>query len=591
MFGGNVGQNVYPNPDNYPAPTFPQPVPAPDVDPDDAGTFITVGYSWEWQQVLLAAVDQLRLYSTWQGSHDDKILAQDRATWLKALLQTPVSGSSDIQAPYWDEDSGDDAADTAPVADQTWYGTWDGETFLETVSYVFLTNFLSTLVSPQAAIKFLTIPRAFRVAIRQSPHGANLLLFLDGGLFKVINGYSPFDKVAEFLIASPGSELLLVHDGTHDPDATPDDDGNYTVDVIRGRLTSDDVVPPNIRYTGDPPVMQTTTDGGTTWVDTPSTDPRYNPAALLPPLTHYTGIECDVAARMTAQLEDTITNFLAAGDAAQFATEIMALIAFPFGWVGWVLDVILLVFNTWVDIGQANIEAAFTSTVYDDIRCTFSCFVGSDGQISQSSLDAAYEQIKADHPGTVASTIDSIRWLYTDVPMSNAGVVRDETGDCSECPSCDWFVEWDFTGGFPDGWRVYVDASYVYGAFTGAAFVGGHTGSPLELFFYMLEAGLAITGYSYFGSTFHGTGIGNTINVMNITSTGSPPTWTVYSTGGLPSVTDGWVVGSPSLTVTEGFGLYLVCDSNGTGTIRIDKVRLSGTGTPPSTGVRVNSLS
>jgi len=115
---GNQGQNVYPAPDNYPASSFPQPVPAPLVDPNDAGTLITVQYSWEWQQVLLAAVDQLRNPATWQGDHDDIILAIDRATDLKDQLQINIQ--PDAQTPYWDD--AEDVDDTAPADMQTWYG-------------------------------------------------------------------------------------------------------------------------------------------------------------------------------------------------------------------------------------------------------------------------------------------------------------------------------------------------------------------------------------------------------------------------------------------------------------------------------------
>lgn len=116
---GNQGQNVYPNPDNYPASSFPQPVPAPTVDPDDAGTLIQVQYSWAWQQVLMAALTQLKNPATWQGSHDEIITAINRATDLQFLLQSQVA-LSDVQTPFWDDE--DDVDDTAPPDSQIWYG-------------------------------------------------------------------------------------------------------------------------------------------------------------------------------------------------------------------------------------------------------------------------------------------------------------------------------------------------------------------------------------------------------------------------------------------------------------------------------------
>jgi len=117
VIAGNQGQNLYPALDNYPAPTFPQPVPPPTVDPDDEGTLITVQYSWEWQQVLLAAVDQLRNPATWQGTHDEIITALNRATNLKAMLQINIG---EVETPFWDDTT--DVEDSEPADMQTWYG-------------------------------------------------------------------------------------------------------------------------------------------------------------------------------------------------------------------------------------------------------------------------------------------------------------------------------------------------------------------------------------------------------------------------------------------------------------------------------------
>lgn len=404
-------------------------------------------------QLLLGALEPLIYPYNWYLWGD--MSTDDAAEYLKTVVQQAPYNLVDlnIQAPFWDEDSGDDAAAEAPRDEQTWYGTWDGETYTETLAYVFLTNFLSTLVSAQAAIKFLTIPRAFRVAIRQNPHGANLLLFLDGGLYKVINGYSPVDKVVEFLIASPGTELMLVVDNTHDPDSTPNSDGKYVVDVLRKRLAADEVTPTNVRYYGSTPVYQTTMDDGATWVSQPSADPRYSPTSYFPPLIHYDNIECDTAARMTAALHDAITLMCNVADAAQAVTGLLELILLPSGLVGWLLDLFFTVCNWIIDNGQDTILAAFTDAVYHSIECALYCAIEPDGSITQVKLDAAWEKIKAAHAGTVATVIDEVRFLFTDAIFSNAGVARSETGDCADC-ECPWVWEWDFTIS-DQGWEVY----------------------------------------------------------------------------------------------------------------------------------------
>jgi len=420
-FGKHVG---------YPTPT--------DIPIDSTCLNLAIPASAAWWGVYIGLILSLTDDDAWQqmegGISRDDAAAQAQVIYEQAIALAETDQCTDIiDAPFWDDTSGDDADDEATMETQTWYGAWDGETFTETLAYAFLTNFLSTLVGTGAAIKFLTIPRAFRVAVRQNPHGANLLLFLDGGLYKLINGYSPVDKVVEFLIASPGTELMLVVDSTHDPDSTPNGDGKYVVDVIRKRLAADEVTPATVRYYGDPPAYQTTTDGGATWVSQPTADPRYSPTSFFPPLSTYTGIECDTAARMTAALHDAITLMCNVADAAQAVTGLLELILLPSGLVGWLLDLFFTICNWIIDNGQATILAAFTDAVYHSIECQLYCRISPDGSITQAALDTAWEKIKTDHPGTVATTIDEIRFLFTDAIFSNAGVMRTETGDCIDC--------------------------------------------------------------------------------------------------------------------------------------------------------------
>lgn len=186
MIDGNQGQNVYPDPDNYPDSTFPQPVPAPDVDPD-AGALITVQYAWEWQQVLLACIDQLRNPATWQGTHDEIITALNRATNLKDMLQIDI-GSSDIDAPYWDD--AEDVGSEMPPDEQPWYGQVldpalppNETTFIENAIIVTFAGLLA-IVTPELgfapAIAFLTIAPKMVLAVRNQDFGRIIRIFIDG---------------------------------------------------------------------------------------------------------------------------------------------------------------------------------------------------------------------------------------------------------------------------------------------------------------------------------------------------------------------------------------------------------------------------
>lgn len=192
---GNQGQNVYPAPVNYPASSFPQPVPAPDVDPDDAGTLITVQYSWEWQQTLLAAVDQLLNPATWQGDHDAIILALERATNLKDLLQTPVASDLEKQPPYWDETKPEEAGNEDPPE--------TGEPWYDAPAYTIVTAFLSTIISPPAAVTFVTTIRKLRLFFIYGQHGALTDILVDGDTVATVDTYAPTETLGVIDVIIP----------------------------------------------------------------------------------------------------------------------------------------------------------------------------------------------------------------------------------------------------------------------------------------------------------------------------------------------------------------------------------------------------
>lgn len=103
----------------HPTSSFNEPVAAPDVEPDE-GTLVQVCFSEAWLPLVLGALSQLQLQSTWIGDSDAVLLAQGRATNLKGLFSTPVCAAEMVDTPYWDDSS--DVDDELPVDEQTWYG-------------------------------------------------------------------------------------------------------------------------------------------------------------------------------------------------------------------------------------------------------------------------------------------------------------------------------------------------------------------------------------------------------------------------------------------------------------------------------------
>lgn len=182
--------NLYPNADNYPAVSFPQEIPPPATEPDD-DDLIYVAYNIGWQKVLLAAVDQLCLYSTWIGDHDTKIQAMNRAVYLKWLLQLPVEiGETDYPTPYWDDDTSVD--DEMPVETQEWYGMVtnpsapaDELTFVQNAVIWILTGFVALVLSPSlpvgaaAALTFQTLATRFTLAFNRGDLAEQFRVIID----------------------------------------------------------------------------------------------------------------------------------------------------------------------------------------------------------------------------------------------------------------------------------------------------------------------------------------------------------------------------------------------------------------------------
>jgi len=418
----------------------------------------------EWAQYVLGAVKPLTMGYNWYEAGD--MSPDDAAAAFRLIVEEAPYNirNNEIDAPFWDETSGDDTDDLATRDDQTWYGQWDGETFIESLAYVFLTNFLSSLVTTQGAIKFLTIPRTFRLLIKQNPHGAKLLLFLDGGLYAVINGYSVVDQVLEVIVKAVAPsmgfmtedveplELMIVHSGEHDPAATPDADGNYTVDVIRGRLSEEDVIPPNIRYNPETDTVQFTPDGGTTWNDDTAGDvrtpvPQYPP--FLPPET--TDDKCTYADSVVQLFKQGVIDVL---EEAATVQEIIAIItgilAGVLGFAGGVLTfvgaVIAVVANAIFSIGVSAVQAAYTETFWDDLRCLIYNNINADGSFSQTQLDLIYSEMAGD-PVAIFITQNWVAALGT-AGMTNAARALygapDAVCDCVT-PTCaetwDWWPD------------------------------------------------------------------------------------------------------------------------------------------------------
>jgi len=218
------GDNDYPNVDNYPEPSFKSPIPAPDY-PGDSGDLLYVAYTTFWAEVLAAACMALLQPSTWQGTHDEIILAQNRANDLLIALQTPVTPPADsVPTPYWDEDS--EVDDELPTDAQPWYGTVsnpeapaDELDFVENAAIWITTGFLAIAtweIGAAPAILFHTIAPRFVLATKRGDLGEIIRILVDGEEAARVDtsGYAPGDIIRTPILPDPaittGHDIIIV---------------------------------------------------------------------------------------------------------------------------------------------------------------------------------------------------------------------------------------------------------------------------------------------------------------------------------------------------------------------------------------------
>ena len=364
------------------------------------------------------------------------------------------------------------------------------------------------------------------------------------------------------------------------------------MEIIRGRLSAQSLVPANTRFNDGTNTVQTTTDGGATWVDNPTQDPRSAPTYRLPPLT-TSDPKCDAAEGMVKWIKDTIDGIIDGLDAGFTAltvtNQFLSRLSLMFPPALFVLAISTVAADL-VSAGSSALTAAFTTTQYDLLRCIFLCGTDDNGQVSAETLLGIETEIVNQCDTLVAVIVNEILFLTGEVGLSNAGVFEAQTGDCSGCDTCVWFVEFDFSSGM-HGWEFYTDTSYgAYGGYSGVAVIGTNL-HPWQAYVFLRQGGLNITGISYFGTVNHGGGIGNLTVIADIIGTGSNPAKSNQFVGGVTNVTNAWNVYAQTFTTTNGIGLYILCDTNDAGSIKVDKIRLRGTGDLPVGGVRVNSLS
>lgn len=214
--------------------------------------------------------------------------------------------------------------------------------------------------------------------------------------------------------------------------------------VVRKLLTPDEITPPTLRYDATCSCVQFSPDGGVTWVDDPSDDPRSAPKFLKPPLIG-SDIACRAANNMTAYIEQTLEGIFTATSVIQIGGALLgAGILILTDGAGIIVEVFLAVAEAVSALTLTAVEAAFTPTVYDQITCILYCDLNSSGQLTAGKLDDVQAQVDALGNSIVSDVFAGFVAMWGVNGFNNAGVLGDAPHDCSGC-ACLFSYCFDFS--------------------------------------------------------------------------------------------------------------------------------------------------
>lgn len=507
----------------------------------------------EWVGLVDGLLSTFAEPETWR-KFGDLTPEQTAEAFLAILLESwALDGCgipSDVPAPFWND--AEDSDDTLPVLEQIWYGLWDG-TFTEDIDIWLIAGFIAYSGQIGAAITFVTLAKQFKLAWKSGDLGGIIRVFIDGADAGTVDTYGATAGIVEREYAGDPDEdehtILMVLESV--PEAFAAQQMSENVDapmmVIRKRLDEGEVGSPDLRYDPDGDTIEFW--NGVEWVQSPGADPRSADTFRLPPLTG--DARCDAAKRMVAQIEEQVNRAIQFQSVAGIASSFLLGLGLLVTGIGVLTGLFILIADTMVSIGIAAIINAMTSEVYDELECILYCNLQPNGQLSEASLGDIRTQVDAEIGGVAAVVLNLMFDAFGSVMLSNAAVIRSETGTC-DCPDCEWCVRFDFT--IDDhGWSPVAFNNTVTSWAAGAGWQGTQTAITGGV---STIAAATITIPSTFITqivvTSRSTGLVGAESSSAYSSTGginSPPQhFTTTVVGNNVDLSDGW---NPNANVTQ----------------------------------------
>jgi len=222
--------------------------------------------------------------------------------------------------------------------------------------------------------------------------------------------------------------------------------------------------PPPIQYRWSGLTLEVSTDGGVTFNTSTAYDYRQNSARWPKPSeVGLTSTKCQGADSVVAFFRDQINQQIVEDmTAASILGVIAAALAIllsegtAIAIAAQVQGVVAAILAT----GVTAFQAAFTTEVYDKLRCLIYCNMDSDESITQAGIDAVYAALDTELTGIVVPTLKGYIAAAGLVGINNmiAGNGGDPDADCSECEcvdSCN-VENWHTIDGHPE-YGVFVD--------------------------------------------------------------------------------------------------------------------------------------
>ena len=192
--------------------------------------------------------------------------------------------------------------------------------------------------------------------------------------------------------------------------------------------------------------LQVSYDNGETWQNDPN-DPR-NTLATLPPVTG-SDARCDTARSTVGLLHQQADDLIATSGAwssigGLAEALIVLLIAVGIIGTGGALAPLLLAFAAAIiGIGSAALDAALTSTVYNQLQCMVFCALTEDGELTASGFAQLRANVESGFLGAaqifILKTLD-VWQLKGTINAGRLGITTDN--DCTDCDCTACFYNW-----------------------------------------------------------------------------------------------------------------------------------------------------